>query len=175
MPAATRHHVLTAWGTVIIDRSDQGLARLRLPEPGAVLPRAEPLPPDAAGWASLLVAYFTGTPVDLGSIPLDRSGVSAEEGAIYDALRAVPRGETVSYGELAARAGRPGAARAVGAAMARNPWPVVVPCHRVLAKGGALHGFSAPGGLTTKRRLLAMEGVDLDRGAPMLPGLFEDA
>ena len=87
----------------------------------------------------------------------------------------MPRGSTVTYGELAARVGAPKAAQAVGAAMARNPWPIVVPCHRVLAAGGRLGGFSAPGGARTKRRLLRMEGVDLDHGMALLPGLFDEA
>lgn len=130
------------------------------------------MPADVTAWARSVCAYFEGEPVDLSFIPLDMSDLTETEQAIYTALRLVPYGQTTTYGELAARIGQPGAARAVGMAMARNPWPLVVPCHRVLAKGGALHGFSAPGGLDTKRRMLVMEGVDLDRGEPMLPGLF---
>ncbi|MEK7468545.1 MAG: MGMT family protein [Planctomycetota bacterium] len=73
-------------------------------------------------------------------------------------LRETCPGETLSYADLAARAGRPGAARAVGNALRKNPVPVLVPCHRVLATGGKIGGFSAPGGTDTKRRLLSLEG-----------------
>lgn len=76
---------------------------------------------------------------------------------VLDALRTVPFGRTLSYGELARRAGKPGAARAVGTAMAKNPIPLVIPCHRVLAAGGRIGGFSA--GLALKRALLSLEGV----------------
>lgn len=176
---ATRHRVETAWGACTLDRSARGLARFRLPDPaagegdGGQLAR-ETMPPDVSAWAERVIAYFEGEPVDFSLIPLDQTGLTATEQAIYAALRLVPYGETTTYGDLARRIGSPGAARAVGVAMARNPWPLIVPCHRVLAKGGALHGFSAPGGLDTKRRMLAMEGVDLDRGEPMLPGLFDN-
>ena len=76
---------------------------------------------------------------------------------MIDACRAIPRGETLTYGQLAAKAGYPGAARAVGQVMARNCLPLLIPCHRVVGSNG-LHGFSAPGGLATKQRLLEIEG-----------------
>ena len=78
---------------------------------------------------------------------------------MYAATRAVGPGSTATYGEIARAIGDPGAARAVGAALGANPFPIVVPCHRVLAAGGALHGFSAPGGVATKRRMLELERV----------------
>jgi len=80
--------------------------------------------------------------------------------AVWDALRAIPYGETRSYGELARAIGKPGAARAVGAACGANPWPIIVPCHRVIAADGALGGYSA--GLKWKRVLLELEGTRLD-------------
>lgn len=175
-----RHAVVTAWGIVTLTATTRGLARVRLPEPIAAPSSpaqhsVEVAPPTAelARWAALFRAYFDGETTDFDAIPLDETGLTATECALYAALRRVPRGQTVSYGDLAQRIGKPGAARAVGGAMARNRWPIVVPCHRVLATDGALGGFSAPGGVATKRRLLAMEGVDLDRGAPLLPGLFD--
>jgi methylated-DNA-[protein]-cysteine S-methyltransferase len=76
---------------------------------------------------------------------------------VYALTRKIPPGETLSYGQIAARLGSPGAARAVGQAMRRNPFAIVVPCHRVLASGGKLGGFSANGGVWTKRRMLAIE------------------
>jgi methylated-DNA-[protein]-cysteine S-methyltransferase len=76
---------------------------------------------------------------------------------VREAVRSIPPGETATYGEIARAIGDPGAARAVGAALGSNPFPIVVPCHRVLAADGALHGFSAPGGIATKRRMLEIE------------------
>jgi methylated-DNA-[protein]-cysteine S-methyltransferase len=78
---------------------------------------------------------------------------------VYALARTIPPGATLSYGEVAARIGAPGAARAVGQALGRNPFTIVVPCHRVLAAGGKMGGFSANGGIATKRRLLAIEGA----------------
>jgi methylated-DNA-[protein]-cysteine S-methyltransferase len=78
---------------------------------------------------------------------------------VYAAARTIPPGSTRSYGDVAALVGEPGSAQAVGQALGRNPVPIVVPCHRVLAADGSLHGFSAPGGLDTKRRMLEIEGA----------------
>lgn len=95
------------------------------------------------------------------TMPVDLSAVDAPfPRAVYETLhRDVGFGETVSYGELAEMAGRPGAARAVGNAMSRNPAPIVVPCHRVVASGGRIGGYG-PSGVRTKRFLLALEGVE---------------
>jgi methylated-DNA-[protein]-cysteine S-methyltransferase len=131
---------------------------------------AEPTP-EIAPVIEALQRYFAGETVDLSSIPVDFGDRGSADRAIYAALRAVPWGETVTYGELARRAGLPNGAQAVGQAMAKNPVPVIVPCHRVLAAGGRIGGFSAPGGTATKERLLTLEGVCLDGGAPRLPGL----
>ena len=105
--------------------------------------------------------YFVGQRIDFSEISLDLSNVDPLRRAIYDALRKVSFGETVTYGELATRAGvtAPQAAQDVGVAMARNPVPLIIPCHRVLAAGGKLGGFSAPGRTETKERMLALEGV----------------
>jgi methylated-DNA-[protein]-cysteine S-methyltransferase len=78
---------------------------------------------------------------------------------VYGVLRRIPRGKTLTYAEVARRAGSPGAHRSVGSAMARNPLPILVPCHRVLRTGGGLGGFSAPGGLDLKERMLRLEGA----------------
>ena len=150
-----------AWGS-------RGLVRLQLPEAtreatqrrvatAGRRPAAAPLLAEIEHTASSLVRYFAGEPVDLSGIEVDLDRVPAFHREIYAALRSVPWGATVTYGDLARQVGSPGSARAVGQAMGRNPVPVVIPCHRVLASGQGLGGFSAPGGLTTKQRLLALE------------------
>lgn len=103
-----------------------------------------------------LAAYRDGGALEC---PVDLSGLPPFATRALRLLAKVPRGRTVSYGELAARAGSPGAARAVGNACAHNPVPLWIPCHRVLAGGGRLGGFS--GGLDVKRALLAIEGVQV--------------
>lgn len=104
-----------------------------------------------------VVAHLDGRPQDLTSVPLDLSRLSPFIAKVYRELQAVPPGSTVTYGELARKVGSAGGARAIGRAMATNPFPVLVPCHRVLASSGQ-GGFSAYGGLVTKERLLALEG-----------------
>jgi methylated-DNA-[protein]-cysteine S-methyltransferase len=99
-----------------------------------------------------------GEPGDLSSIPLDMDLVPAFHRRVYEAARSIPRGATMTYGALAAQAGAAGSARAVGQALARNPFAIIVPCHRVVAVSGRIGGFSANGGTTTKLRLLAIEG-----------------
>ena len=101
--------------------------------------------------------FKAGDPSALDAVPVDLSSCTPFVRRVYEELRAVPPGTTVTYGELARRAGKPKAARAVGRAMATNPLAPFVPCHRVLGSGGALTGFSAPGGVDFKGRLLAAE------------------
>jgi methylated-DNA-[protein]-cysteine S-methyltransferase len=105
--------------------------------------------------------YFAGERIDFSDTQLDLSTIDQLRQSIYGALRKVSFGETVTYGELAKRAGvnAPQAAQDVGVAMARNPVPLIIPCHRVLAAGGKLGGFSAPGRTETKEKMLALEGV----------------
>ena len=107
-----------------------------------------------------IVAVMAGEARDLRDVPLDQRGIDDIRRAVYAATREIPAGSTRSYGEVARAIGRPDrGARDVGAALARNPFPIIVPCHRVVAANGALHGFSAPGGLETKRRMLELEGA----------------
>ena len=101
--------------------------------------------------------FAAGQPVDFDDVPIDLSDQTPFQQAVIAQCRGVRWGETATYGQLAARAGFPAAARAVGQCMATNRRPIVVPCHRVVAAGGRLCGFSAIGGLQTKRRLLEME------------------
>jgi len=134
--------------------------------PGAE--EAEPAGAIAEGIA-LIQRLLAGEPVDLASIPIDLSAADEFERRVYAAASAIPRGEVRTYGDIAAALGTPGAARAVGAALGRNPIPIIVPCHRVLASGGKSGGFSAPGGTATKFRMLAIEGAK----RPGQPELFE--
>jgi len=181
-----QHYCLfeTAIGACGVAWSDRGVTRLQLPErsPSATERRlwggsanGGAGVPSAAVRAAirLLERYFAGEAVDLSGVALDLSGVSPFHRKIYDAARALAWGKTATYGELAQRAGARDAARAVGQAMGKNPVPIIIPCHRVLAAGGKIGGFSAHGGKSTKQRLLALEGVHLGHGTPPLPGLGE--
>lgn len=157
----------TALGWAGVVWSAAGVRRLQLPEADAAGTRArllrseaapEAAPSDAARIAVVRVtALLAGEAPDLAAVPLDMAGVSPFERRLYQALRAVGAGETVTYGELAREIGEPGAAQAVGRAMARNPFAPVVPCHRVLGADGRAGGFSAAEGVSTKMRLLQME------------------
>jgi methylated-DNA-[protein]-cysteine S-methyltransferase len=172
----------TAFGICGVAWSDAGLTRVQLPErdPAATEQRLTKyaakrwegaLPPSVASSIADLRAYFDGGRVEFKSAVLDIANVTEFNQRIYAALREVGVGTTTTYGALAALVGSPRAAQAVGTAMARNPWPVVVPCHRVLAAAQGTGGFSAYGGVVTKRHLLALEGVHLDGGQLGLPGL----
>lgn len=112
-----------------------------------------------------ITRHLAGLRPDLSRIRLDMDGLSGFQRRVYEAARCIPAGATISYGELAERLGQPGAARAVGQALGQNPFPVVVPCHRVLAAGGRIGGFSAAGGPYTKRQILVIEGADSVRAA----------
>ena len=106
-----------------------------------------------------IVALLAGEPRDLRHARLDLAQVPPFHRCVFAVVRNIPPGQTRSYGEVAALCGDRHAARAVGQAMARNPVPIIVPCHRVVAAGGRSGGFSAPGGIATKLRLLAIEGA----------------
>ena len=98
------------------------------------------------------------------SVPVDLRHVTPFQRSVLEAARSVPRGQVATYGDIGRSIGKPGAARAVGQALGSNPVPIVVPCHRVLASDGSLGGYSGRGGLSTKRRLLALEGAALPLG-----------
>lgn len=103
---------------------------------------------------------ITGLDADFSALPLDWEQLTPFTRAVLETLASrVPCGSTVTYGQLAELSGQPGKARAVGGAMARNPWPLVVPCHRVLGAGGALTGYTNPHGLDLKALLLRLEGA----------------
>ncbi len=150
-----------AWGAA-------GITRLCLPEKSRArverrLAGHGPLVEQPAGRVAKLVsrieAYFAGNNVDFSGVPVDLAGVDAFRLDIYAAARRLGFGEVVTYGELARRAGHEGMARETGAALGANPVPLVVPCHRIVAAGGRIGGFSAPGGAATKEKMLELEGV----------------
>jgi methylated-DNA-[protein]-cysteine S-methyltransferase len=173
----------TAIGAVGVAWSADGITRLQLPEANrsatqhrlrgrsASTAESQP-PPKIVRVIDVVQHYMAGQRIDFSGIVLDLTGVGPFHRSTYEALRRVGWGETTTYGALARQTGDPGASRAVGQAMGRNPIPVIIPCHRVLASGGKPGGFSAFGGTVTKQRLLELEGVYLDGGAPLLPGLL---
>ena len=110
---------------------------------------------------SQIDALLRGEPNDLATLTLDMTGVPSFHQRVYVVARSIPPGQTLTYGEVARRLGRVGLARAVGQALGRNPFAIIVPCHRVLASDGAPGGFSAHGGVIMKRRLLKLEGYAL--------------
>jgi methylated-DNA-[protein]-cysteine S-methyltransferase len=104
------------------------------------------------------VSLLRGERVDLRDVVLDMASIPEFERNVYSAAREIPAGATKTYGEIAKRIGRPTDAREVGVALARNPFAIVVPCHRVVAANGKTGGFSAGGGVKTKLKLLGIEG-----------------
>ena len=114
-----------------------------------------------------ITSLLRGERTDLRGIALDMRGVPELHRRVYEIARTIPPGETLAYGELAARLGDKQLARDVGQALAKNPFSIVVPCHRVLAANGKLGGFSARGGTETKLRMLSIEGVQLPGTLPL--------
>lgn len=173
-------HCALAW-------NDEGVTWLQLPEesPDATRARLLAKTKGAAGaedaklrgapkWVKDAIVgvrnHLAGKPQALSEVPIDLSRASEFDAKIYRALQAVPAGTTTTYGALAKLAGSPGGSRAVGRAMATNPYPLLVPCHRVVAAGGKAGGFSAYGGLLTKEKLLAFEGGALIAQASLFAG-----
>lgn len=151
-----------------LPESDPESARRRLLRrfPGA---EEAPAPEVVAAAIADIRALLAGEPRDLSHLPITLDAASPFERRVYEVALSIPPGETLTYGDVARRLGDPGAARAVGVALGRNPVPIIVPCHRVLAAGGRTGGFSADGGVDTKLRLLTIERARTDPS----PGLFE--
>jgi O-6-methylguanine DNA methyltransferase len=175
----------TAIGRCGIAWSERGIAGVQLPEASASetrarlrrrFPEAREAPAADAvvvrDAIDAIVALLGGEARDLGALELDLADVPEFHRRVYEVARTIPPGSTVTYGEIAHRLDEPGSARAVGQALGRNPFAIVVPCHRVLAAGGKPGGFSATGGAATKLRMLAIEGA---RVAGAEPTLFDGA
>ncbi len=150
-----------AWGP-------RGIVGVQLPERRATatrgrlqrrypdVPEASP-PPEVQRTIDDIVALLRGELRDLSDVLLDMAGIPAFRQLLYAALRNIPAGSTITYGDLAVRIGDGCTARDVGEAMGKNPFPIIVPCHRVVAANGKMGGFSAPGGVATKLRMLNIE------------------
>ncbi|NCT83950.1 MAG: methylated-DNA--[protein]-cysteine S-methyltransferase [Comamonadaceae bacterium] len=159
------HSFDTALGRCGIVWSELGIVASLLPDAGPERlqrrhPTARPvtvLPAHIARAVDGICALLAGEVRDLRDIVLDERGIPEFRRQVHALTRAIPPGQTRTYGEIAAALGQPGAARAVGRAEGDNPFPPIVPCHRVMGAGGAPTGFSAPGGIETKRRLLLIE------------------
>jgi methylated-DNA-[protein]-cysteine S-methyltransferase len=160
----------SAIGRCGIGWGEQGIACVQLPEANAretqrrvcaVLPGARLANPTDAVRNAIdgIVSVLEGEPTSLSFVQLDMRSIPPFHQRVYEVTRRVPPGATVTYGDIAIRLGAPGAARAVGRALGRNPFAIIVPCHRVLAANGKLCGFSAHGGTATKLRLLRIEGI----------------
>lgn len=171
----------TAIGTCAIAWGANGIVGTSLPSKNAAASRAflskrlpeaieAPPPPAVQTVIDDIVALLRGEKRDLKSAPLDYTGLADFHRRAFDLARTILPGEVITYGEFAKRLGDPGAARAVGQAMGANPFPIIVPCHRVLASGGKTGGFSAPLGLETKMQMLTIERAKLDDK----PSLFDD-
>jgi O-6-methylguanine DNA methyltransferase len=150
-----------AWGA-------RGIIGVQLPEASEARTRARlvrryphareaPPPADVRRVMDGIVSLLGGQASDLSAAALDMDGLPEFDRSVYEVARGIAPGATLSYGEIAARLGERGLARVVGQALGRNPFPIIVPCHRVLAAGGKAGGFSANGGVTTKLRLLTIE------------------
>jgi len=161
----------TPIGTCAVAWSGRGIAGLQLPEaspaatrarmgrrwPGAV--EADCVPAGVQRVLDRVLALLAGEAVDLADIPLDLDAASDFHRRVYEVARTIPPGRTMTYGEIARRLGVPHEAREVGQALGKNPVAIIVPCHRVLGADGRMGGFSANGGVSTKRRMLEIEGA----------------
>jgi methylated-DNA-[protein]-cysteine S-methyltransferase len=169
----------TALGWFALAWRDDRLSAVHLPSPDCEaarrgllrrLPDAEEAQPPE--WAAAVIAdieaLLAGGKPNFADAPLDFGQVPDFHARVYEIAQAIPPGETLTYGQVAERLGDKTLARAVGQALGRNPWPIVVPCHRITAAGGKLGGFTAPGGANTKQKLLAIEGAK----AAAQPSLF---
>ncbi len=183
MRMSTRGFALfdTAIGRCGIAWTERGIVATCLPEPDERRMRArlarrcpggiEQSPPAQVRRAmDRVVALLRGTADDLSDIALDMAGIPDFNARVYAIARTIPPGATLTYGDIAKRLGAAELARDVGQAMGENPFPPIVPCHRVVAAGGKTGGFSARGGVATKLRMLAIEGAQGVEGT--LP-LFE--
>jgi methylated-DNA-[protein]-cysteine S-methyltransferase len=172
----------TPIGTCSLVWQDGSVVGLRLPEQSAAATRAritrrwpdvqEQTPPaEMQQVIDRVLALLAGEAVDLGDVPLDFGGAPEFHQRAYAVARTIPPGQTMTYGEIAKRLGAPQESREVGQAMGRNPIAIIMPCHRVLGADGKMGGFSANGGVATKRRILEIEGASAVGAGPLFASL----
>ena len=175
----------TAIGRCGIAWNERGVAGVQLPEGSEHDTRtrlrrrfadARETPPPAPVQRAIdgVVALLRGEPSELDAVTLDMEGVPPFHRRVYEVARTIPPGTTLSYGEVAARMGEPGAARDVGQALGQNPFAIIVPCHRVLAANGKVGGFSARGGVRTKLRLISSERAGGHGALPLFGGSTDE-
>jgi methylated-DNA-[protein]-cysteine S-methyltransferase len=143
-------------------------ARMRRRWPGAT---EQPPPASVQGAIDRVLALLAGQAVDLGDIALDLDATPDFHRRVYEVARTLPPGQTMTYGEIAKKLGAPQESREVGQALGRNPVAIIVPCHRVLGADGKMGGFSANGGVATKRRILEIEGASAVGAGPLFDRL----
>jgi methylated-DNA-[protein]-cysteine S-methyltransferase len=180
MPATGFTLFETAIGPCGIAWGARGIVGVQLPERHARATRERlrrrysdvpeaPPPPEVQRAIDDIIALLRGESRELSNVVLDMEGIPAFRQRLYAALRSIPAGSTITYGDLAVRIGNGCTARDIGEAMGKNPFPIIVPCHRVLAANGRMGGFSAPGGVATKLRMLNIEQARTDN----MPTLFD--
>lgn len=168
----------TPIGTCGLVWSGRGIAGLQLPEATAEATRVrvkrrwtgvtEATPPAGVQRAlDRVQALLAGDAINLEDIPLDLEAAPEFHRKVYEVARTIPPGHTMTYGEIAKRLGTPHESREVGQALGRNPIAIIVPCHRVLGADGKMGGFSAGGGVATKRRILEIEGASALSAGPL--------
>jgi methylated-DNA-[protein]-cysteine S-methyltransferase len=162
----------TKWGYFGLVATDNGLLRTALPLANREKVKSQLLQnfPDSQYENGLfrkvqeqITAYFEGTGVDFRTIPVVLDGLGLFAKRVLTACKGIRFGQTVTYSRLADMAGKPHAARAVGRALANNPLPLIIPCHRIICADGSLGGFSAAGGISLKKKMLLLEGTIVNR------------
>ena len=156
MPLIERATLDTEIGPIVVAAEGDRIVSLRI--------ERRPMRPESAHHHSAISSaidqlreYFSGARTDF-TVPFTTQGTAFQQ-AVWRELQSIPYGETLTYGELAERVGKPGSARAVGGAVGANPIPIIIPCHRVMGTSGAITGYSAGEGIPTKKALLDLEGI----------------
>ncbi|MCW5734144.1 MAG: methylated-DNA--[protein]-cysteine S-methyltransferase [Enhydrobacter sp.] len=172
----------TPIGTCGLVWHDEKVVGLRLPESSPPVTRARIVrrwppakeqapPPGMQKVIDRVLALLAGNQVDLSDVPLDFGAAPEFHKRAYEIARKIPPGQTMTYGDIAKRLGVPRESREVGQAMGKNPIAIIMPCHRVLGADGKMGGFSANGGIATKRRILQIEGAAAVSAGPLFAGL----
>lgn len=184
LPEKMKTYELTVFDTALghcgIVWSERGVAGVQLPEATAALTRqrlsrrfpaaADAVPPPEIELAiDAIRALLRGERPDLSGVAIDLESKAPFERSVYEIARTIPPGTTLTYGDIAKRLGIARDAREVGRALGDNPIPIIVPCHRVVAADGRMHGFSGPGGVKTKLKLLEIEGYERIPGPSLFP------